>query len=176
MGTLCEVGGGEQTILGVGCSSSESDSLRLCDASVSSKKSRVSIAECFSADADVFGWDTENIMDAGVYLRSHGSSSLGFSSETNQLGANVTDVFGFASYPDQLLISVHWCRGEEWGSVHRHTEFNSHECIARSLYWQWTHKYVEVHIITDRYVRNKLHHMPVNGTYVNCQHSQRSSD
>lgn len=64
-------------------------------------------------------------MDACVYLRSHGSSSLGFSSETNLLGANVTDAFGFASYPDRLLTSVHCCRGEEWSSVHRHTEFNS---------------------------------------------------
>lgn len=71
----------------------------------------------------------ENIMDACVYLRSHGSASLGFSSETNQLGANVTDVFGFASYPVQLLISVHWCRGEEWSSAHRHTsEFTRVHC------------------------------------------------
>lgn len=37
IGTLCEVGGGEQTILCLGCSSSESDSLCLQDVSVSSK-------------------------------------------------------------------------------------------------------------------------------------------
>lgn len=67
MGTLWEVGGGEQTIFGLGCSSSESDSLCLEDASIPSKNMELNRADrecskstflgCFLPVADVFDGD-----------------------------------------------------------------------------------------------------------------------